>query len=201
MLLKLRNQTLQGRIPLRTPSSIDRAFINVPMAQARDFHYHSHATDNVGERSIRSDHVAVRGVIQTPLDYCGTVKRIPSWMFKHLVFSTLLKQISDNHQYTDEPFAAVADFKLIIEKARKRTRHELLRNAPGSPSAKLLIAATAMRAYRNRHLGTLMHCCAAWEPVGQCFDQCSFECKDNTSKDQFPQCGSLQGIRVQVKIE
>ena len=26
-------------------------------------------------------------------------------------------------------------------------------------------------------------------------------CKDNTSKDPFSQCGSLQGIRVQVKVE
>ena len=42
----------------------------------------------------------------------------------------------------------------------------------------LLIAATAMRAYKNRYLGTLMRCCAAWELVGKCFDQCSFECVD-----------------------
>ena len=38
------------------------------------------------------------------------------------------------------------------------------------------MASTALRAYRNRHLGTLMHWCQAWEPVGKCFDQCSFEC-------------------------
>ena len=79
---------------------------------------------------------------------------------------------------TDEPFAALADFKLIIEKARKQAHHELLRNTRGSPSAKLLIAATALRDCRNRHLGTLMHCCAAWELVGKCLDQWSFECID-----------------------
>ena len=28
------------------------------------------------------------------------------------------------------------------------------------------------------HLGTLMHCCEAWEPVGKCFDPNSFECTD-----------------------
>ena len=44
--------------------------------------------------------------------------------------------------------------------------------------AKLLIASTALRAYRNRHLGTLMHCCEAWGPVGKCLDQYSFECVD-----------------------
>ena len=41
-----------------------------------------------------------------------------------------------------------------------------------------MIASTALRAHRNRHLGTLMHCCEAGELVGRCFDQCSFECID-----------------------
>ena len=34
---------------LRTLSSIDRVSINVHMAEARDFHCHSHVTDNRGE--------------------------------------------------------------------------------------------------------------------------------------------------------
>ena len=74
------------------------------------------------------------------------------------------------------PFAALADFKQIVERAKKLTRHELLRSTLVSPGAKLLIAATAMRAYRKRHLGTLMHSCAAWDPVGQCFEEVTFEC-------------------------
>ena len=69
----------------------------------------------------------------------------PELDVKHLVLCTILKQISDDHQYSDEPFAALADFKLIIGKAGKRTRHELLRNTPDSLGAKLLIAATSMR--------------------------------------------------------
>ena len=35
---------------LRTLSRIDRAFINLPLAQARDFHCYSHVFDNLGER-------------------------------------------------------------------------------------------------------------------------------------------------------
>ena len=104
------------------------------MAEARFFHCRSHVTDNLGERSIPSDCVAVHIVIQKPLGYCDIVKRIPSRITKHHVFCSLLEQISDCHQYPD--------FKLIIEKARKRTRDELLCNTPGSPSTKLLIAAT-----------------------------------------------------------
>ena len=85
-LLRFRNQTLQGRIPpamaLRTLSRNDRAIINVPMAEARDFHCHSHVTDNLGEPSIPSDHVAVRVVIRKPFDFCGIIKHFPNWTSK-----------------------------------------------------------------------------------------------------------------------
>ena len=40
---------------LRRLSRIDRAFINVPVAEARDFHCYSHVSDNVGDGSIPSD--------------------------------------------------------------------------------------------------------------------------------------------------
>ena len=64
----------------RTLSRIDRAFINVPVAEARYLHCYSHVSDNLGERSIPSDHVAVRIVVQEPTSRCDHVKRIPSWM-------------------------------------------------------------------------------------------------------------------------
>ena len=47
----------------RTLSRIDRAFTNLPMAQAGDFHCYTHVFRNLGERSIPSDHAAVRVVI------------------------------------------------------------------------------------------------------------------------------------------
>ena len=50
--------------------------------------------------------------------------------------------------------------------------------APDSIGAKLLIASTAVCAYRNRHLGTLMRCCEAWKPIEDCVDPISFECVD-----------------------
>ena len=73
---------------------------------------------------------------------------------------------------------ALADFKTILEKAKKQTVRELSRMTPDSVGAKLLIASTAVRAYRNRHLGTLMRCCEAWKPIGNCLDPISFECVD-----------------------
>ena len=133
---------------LRTLSRIDRALSMCPWRRHVIFTA-TLVTGNLGKRSIPSDRVAIRVVIHKPLDYCSTDKRIPSWRSKHSVLCTILKQISDDHHFTDEPFAALADFKLIIDKARKRTRHELLRNTLGSPSTKLLIAAVVMRACRN----------------------------------------------------
>ena len=55
-----RDSTALGII--RTLSRIDRIF--APMAEARDFHCHSHVFENLGKRTIPSDHAAVRFVIQ-----------------------------------------------------------------------------------------------------------------------------------------
>ena len=58
------------------------------------------------------------------------------------------------------------------------TNLELSRQTPDCIGAKLLITSTALRAYRNRHLGTLMRCSEAWKPLEDCFDTLSFECVD-----------------------
>ena len=87
---------------------------------------------NFGERSIPSGHVAKRVVILNTTSRCDQVKRIPSWMSKHPVFCTILKRISDGHQYSDEPFPALADFQVMMEKARKQAHQEVLRHTAGS---------------------------------------------------------------------
>ena len=58
------------------------------------------------------------------------------------------------------------------------TRRGLSRQTLDSISAKLLIASVVLRANRNRHLGTVMRCCEAWNPTENCFDILSFECID-----------------------
>ena len=88
---------------LRTLSRIDSAFINIPMAEARDFHCYSHVFENLGKRSIPT----IRG-------HQG--KRSPSWMSKHPVFCSILKRLDDDHQYLAHPYGALADFKIIQEK-------------------------------------------------------------------------------------
>ena len=70
------------------------------------------------------------------------------------------------------------DRKIILEKAKRHTVREPSRKTPDSLGAKPLTASTALRAYRNWHLGTLMRCCETWEPVAKCYDPISFECID-----------------------
>ena len=99
-------------------------------------------------------------------------------MPKHPVFCSILKRLQDGHRYSDEPFRALAEFKTICEQAKQQTFREIERKTPDCASAKLVIASTALRAYKHRHLKALMRCCEAWEPVGKCFEPISLECTD-----------------------
>ena len=172
-----RDSTALGII--RTLSRIDHILINIPMAEARDFHCYSHVFENLENRTIPSDHAAVRLVIHKPTCRGQQCKRIRNWISKHpTIFCYILKRLHDDHRYCADPFGAPAEFKAILEKSKKQTVPELSRKTPDSMGAKLLIASTAFRAYRNRHLGTLVRCCEAWKPITNCFDPISFECAD-----------------------
>ena len=97
---------------------------------------------------------------------------------KHSIFGSILQQLHDDHSFSPDPFCALVEFKVLLQKAKEVTTRELLKQTPDCIGAKLLITSTALRAFRNRHLGTLMRCCEAWKPVEDCFDTFSFECID-----------------------
>ena len=99
-------------------------------------------------------------------------------MSKHPVFCSLLQLLHDDHSFSPDPFGAPAGFKVLLQRAKKQTIRELSRKTPDSNGAKLLMASAALRAYRNKHLGTLMRCCEAWKPIEDCFDPISFESVD-----------------------
>ena len=161
-----------------TLSRIDRIFIKLPMAEARDFHCSSHVVENFEKKTVPSDHAAVRLVIQKPTHRGHQNKRIPSWMSKHHILGSILQQLHNDHSFSPDPFCALAEFKVILHKAKKVTKRELLKQTPDCIGAKLLITSTALRSFRNRHLGTLMRCYEAWKPIEDCFDTLSFECID-----------------------
>ena len=176
-------------------------FVNLPMAEARDFHCSSHVVENLGKKTIPSDHAAVRLVIQKPTHRGHQNKRIPSWMSKHPIFCSIVKQLHDDHRFSNDPFCALAEFKDILHQAKKITQRELLKQTPVCVGEKLLLTSTALRAYRNRHLGTLMRCCEAWKPIEDCFDILSFECFDFHRHSQIfagLSRENLQGREIEV---
>ena len=130
---------------------IELFFINMPMDEARGFHCCSHVFLGIwGSGPYRV----------TTLLYV--------WLFKDQLFGDIranafqvgcsntrllfcseaaLERLDDDHQYPVGPVCALADFKTILEMARRQTVRELSRKTPDSLGAKLLTASTALRAY------------------------------------------------------
>ena len=96
-------------------------------------------------------------------------------MSKHPVFCSLLQRLHDDHRFSHDPSCALAEFKVLPNKAKKLTSRELSQKTTDSSGRSPLLL---LRAYRNEHLGTLMRCCAAWKPIEDFFDTLSFECID-----------------------
>ena len=89
---------------------------------------------------------------------------------------SFLRQLHNDHRFFPNPFCALAELKVLLHEAKKITKRELSKQTPDCTGTKILITSTALRAYRNRHLGTLMRCREAWKLVEDCFDTSSFEC-------------------------
>ena len=73
---------------------------------------------------------------------------------------------------------ALAAYKTILEEAKKKNRQTIREQTPDGMGPKLLIASTALHAYRKRHLGTLMRCVKHGSLLKNCFDPNSFESVD-----------------------
>ena len=91
-----RDATALGDI--RTLSRIDRIFVNFLMAEARDFHCSSNVVENLGKKTIPSDHAAGRLDNQKRTLRGHRNQRIPSWMSKHPIFGSLLPAASRRPQ-------------------------------------------------------------------------------------------------------
>ena len=51
-------------------------------------------------------------------------------MSKHPIFCSILQQRHDNHRFSTDPFCALAEFKVLLHKAKKVTKRELSRQTP-----------------------------------------------------------------------
>ena len=71
---------------IHTLSRVDHVFINLPMAELRDFRCQNHSVRSIGDRSVPSDHIPVRLAIE-----CASPKQqdhpvIQRWLAKHPSF-------------------------------------------------------------------------------------------------------------------
>ena len=107
------------------------------------FHCHSHVFEHLGHRTIPSDRAAVGLAIQKPTHRRDQSKRISSWLSQHSVFCSLSQQRHDDHRFSQDPFCTLAEFQVLLSKAKRLTSRELSRETPACIGAKLLIACTA----------------------------------------------------------
>ena len=105
-------------------------FVNLLVAEARDFHCSSHVVENLGKKIIASDHAAVRFAIQKPTNRGHQSQRIPSWMSKHPIFCSIVQQLHDNHRFSNDRFCALAEFEDILHHAKKISKREPLKQTP-----------------------------------------------------------------------
>ena len=81
-----------------------------------------------------------------------------------------------NMMYDVDPFFALDQFKDVAFRACTKARQAILTNTPTTLGAKLLVACSALRAYRNGLTATAQQCCKFWGPVARCFDPHGMEC-------------------------
>ena len=96
----------------------------------------------------------------TMLQYASSTRNLPVDDTRANTFpvGSILHQLHDDHRFFPDPFCTLVEFKVLLHKAEKITKRELSRQTPDSIGESFLITSTALRAYRNRHLGTLMRC-------------------------------------------
>ena len=119
---------------IRTLSRTDRIFINLHMAEARDFHYYSHVFENLVKEDIPNDHAAVRLVIPLP------------WMSKHLIFALSCSSFMKTTDSLRTRFVWWLNL-VLLHKAKEITTRELLKQTPYCIGARIIITSTALRAF------------------------------------------------------
>ena len=148
MSLRLLNLITRGGTPLPLGSyalyqGLIAFFINLTMAEARDFHCYSHVFENLGTGPFRV--ITQQSVLSLKGQQIGD-NRANAFQAgcTNIPFFPLLKRLHDDHRFSTDPFGALAEFKVILEKGKKQTIRELSLKTPDSIGAKLLIASTAL---------------------------------------------------------
>ena len=117
----------QGRDgSIHTLSRIDRIFINLPMAELRNFQCHAHTVGSVGDRSEPSDLIPVRLTI-----VCTRVKQedhpvTRRWLAQHPLFVSALHEAHQDMINYEDPSVALKQFKEVAFGASTKARQAIL---------------------------------------------------------------------------
>ena len=124
-----------------------------------------------------SDHIPVWLVIESPRKKQADHRVIGRWLTQHPLFISANDDEHHHAVYDVDPFTALDQFKRKFAfRAYAKARQAVLTNTPITFGAKLLVACTALRAYRNGLTATAKQCCESWDPVARCFDPNFVEC-------------------------
>ena len=103
------------------------------------------------------------------LQYASSSRNLPVDDTRANTFpvGSILQQLHDDPRFFPDYFVHLLNSKFSYT-AERITKRELSRQTPDSIGESFLITSTALRAYRNRHLGKLMRCWEAPKPFQDC---------------------------------
>ena len=106
-----RDSTALGII--RTLSRIDRIFINLPVAEARDFHCYSHVFENLGTGPFRV--ITQQYVLSLKGQQIGD-NRANAFQVgcPNIPFFALLQRLHDDHRFSTDPFSRLSQLQLQL---------------------------------------------------------------------------------------
>ena len=136
-----KNERPDGSI--HTLSRIDRVFINLPMAELRDFQCHSHTTGSNGDKSVTSDRIRVRLAIECPRTKQRDHLAIQWWHVQHPFFVSAQDEEHRNAVFDADPFVSLEQFKEAAFKTRPNSRQAFLACTPTTRGATLVVACSA----------------------------------------------------------
>ena len=158
---------------IHTSSRIDRVFVNLPIAELRDFPPCHLATSvrTFGETTPSTRHPALIAFssISRLLSYVIFHPAIWRRLTQQPLFISALDEKHRNMMYDVDPFIALDKFKDVAFRACTQSQ-------PTTLGAQLLVACTALRAFRNGLTATVKECCESWGPVARCIDLHFVEC-------------------------
>ena len=108
-------------------------FVNLPLAELRDFQGHSYTIGTIGDGSVPSDRIPVWLAMECPRSKQQDHSAIRRWPTQHPLFISTLDEEHRSMMNDVVPFIALDQFKDVVFPARVKARQAIIRNTPHHP--------------------------------------------------------------------